>query len=204
VSTFGHPDDRWEHVEILPGEPGGAGESKATPSTRSATIVNSDCANSGCTDQVPLNSFVTTRASDVHGCKATREADVHCENVWVGDADRSDGDSRVTVSEAAEYAWCEKSPAHSILRQQVSPRPDSQESKSNPLGKGLNHDLTAHYNLQSDKVSFLSLGVKRASGRTRLKPSHLCNAAASRGPLLRSPTWHRSAPDYPVEGNGQQ
>jgi hypothetical protein len=163
-SASGHGDDRWEHTEILPGERGGAGASKAALSTRSATVVNSDCAKSPCRVEASSSSSlfttrVTSTDSDVHrNTVATHESvgvtDVHCDNGDDdGDFDRPGGDSRVTVPEAAGCVWCEQSPALlSNLRQQASPRPDSKESKSNPLGKGLNHDLTVLLNRLPDNV----------------------------------------------------
>jgi hypothetical protein len=136
-NTFSHDDERWEITEILLEEKGEAGESKATPSTRSATVDTSVCEKSS-RDQVPDSSSVTTSASDVHrNSVATRDADFHGDNDDDdGDFDHAEGDSRVTESEAADFV-CDVQTSAPTLTQQVSPRPDSQESNKVPLGKGL-------------------------------------------------------------------
>jgi hypothetical protein len=117
-------------------EKGGAGVSKAALSTRTTNPYAADFATLSC-DRVPDSSSVTTCVlqpiSDVHRSNATREraaTEIHGENDDDdGDFDRSEGDLRVTITEAPVFTWCESSPAR--------PRPDTQVSRFIPLGKGL-------------------------------------------------------------------
>jgi hypothetical protein len=153
-STFGHDGERWEVTGRLPWERGGAGESKDAPSTRSATVDSSVCGKPSCIDRVPDSSSVTTHVtqpvSDVPCGNATREqavTDVHGDNDDdEGGSDRTEGDYRVTVTEAAVFAWCEKSPAQPSMGSQVPkfvPLGKGVETlETRLLGKGVVYDLT--------------------------------------------------------------
>jgi hypothetical protein len=90
----------------MPGEIGGAGESKAADSTRIATVDPSVFEKSSCTLQIPpACASVTTSVTDVHRRNATRVTDFHGDNDDDdGDFDRTEGDLRVTTSEAADCA----------------------------------------------------------------------------------------------------
>jgi hypothetical protein len=121
-SAFSHDDASLGFGEDGLEETGRAGVSKATRSTRLTNPEGPNCDASSC-DQVPDSSSVTTSACkpvlDVHRRNATRElvytADFHGDNDDDdGDSDRTEGDLRVTATEAAVCACGDSTPAHSV------------------------------------------------------------------------------------------
>jgi hypothetical protein len=107
---LGHGGDPWDIGEDVPGERGGAGESKATLRTRITNPYNSDWANPPCSAGIPeLTSLYPT---DVHrGFGPTR----------VGQAGNgesllqpTEGVSRVPTAEAAACEGGDSLPVHFI------------------------------------------------------------------------------------------
>jgi hypothetical protein len=146
-SALSHGNDHWEVTEDGQHERGGPGEMQGRPWTASTNRDSSDCAKL-LRDQAP--DSIVRCVTDVHldsvETRVTRDGNDE------GDFDRVGGVSRVVVTEAAVFRWCEQPPAQ--FTSPVNPENPDHSVKclqckpimlTSPLGKECDQDLTTKH-----------------------------------------------------------